>query len=333
MTDPNGNTVTSPRSAAVTVSATPLSDYTRRVLADHPSTYWRLGEASGTTVYDAAGFDDAVAAAGVTRDAVGAITADPDLASGFNGATDGSTSTKKAVPGPDTFAVETWIRTTSTSGGKIAGFGSANTDVSSSYDRHLYLDDAGRIWFGAYPNEVRTVNSVTSYNDGQWHHVVGTLGANGLVLYVDGKRVGRDPATTSAEAYQGYWRLGGDNLTGWPSQPASAFLAGTIDDTAIYDEALTWEQVVAHYTASGRSGDVVPSAPVDTYGRTVYRDNPAVYFRLNDTGGTTATDSGPNGIDGGITGGVTLGAASGSTVPGLRPRSTVPTVACSPGPA
>jgi hypothetical protein len=56
-----------------------------------------------------------------------------------------------------------------------------------------------------------------SYNNGQWRHLVATLGTAGMSLYVDGSRVGVS-STNFAQAYDGYWRVGGDNLGDRPQQ-------------------------------------------------------------------------------------------------------------------
>ena len=104
------------------------------------------------------------------------------------------------------------------------------------------MDNAGKICFGVYPGAVRTLNSAQSYNDGQWHHVVATLGADGMKLFVDGAASRSAADTTIGQAYSGYWRVGGDNLGGWPNQPATQYLAGAIDDVAIYPAPLIRSQ-------------------------------------------------------------------------------------------
>ena len=43
------------------------------------------------------------------------------------------------------FAEEAWFKTTTTSGGKIIGFGNSSTGDSSSYDRHVYMTNAGSL--------------------------------------------------------------------------------------------------------------------------------------------------------------------------------------------
>ena len=87
-----------------------------------------------------------------------------------------------------------------------------------------------------------------AFKNGAWHHVVASLSNTaGMTLYVDGKKVGRRPGTTTAQDYSGYWRIGGDNLSSWPNKPSSGYLAGAIDDVAIYPTALSLAQVSAHY--------------------------------------------------------------------------------------
>ena len=78
-----------------------------------------------------------------------------------------------------------------------------------------------------------------------------TLGANGMVLYVDGAKVGARTDTTFGQSYTGYWRVGGDNLGGWPGQPASNYLNGQIDDVAVYPTVLTSAKVRQHYLSAG----------------------------------------------------------------------------------
>ncbi len=68
-----------------------------------------------------------------------------------------------------------------------------------------------------------------------------------MALYVDGTLVGTNP-NTIAQAYSGFWRVGGDNLSGWPDQPSSGYFNGTVDEAAVYSTALTAGQVSDHFT-------------------------------------------------------------------------------------
>ncbi len=237
----------------------------------------------------------------------GAINGDADAAASFNGTGTGLVKTNSTVATTPAFSIEAWVKTTSTQGGKIVGYGASATGESGSYDRHVYMDNAGRVFFGVYPNAVRTVNSAPGFNDGQWHHIVATQGSGGIALYVDGRRVGQDPSVTGAQVYNGYWRIGGDNLNGWPNRPTSLYLNGQIDDVAIYPTALPLSKVDAHFVASGRTSPI-PPRPADDYGRAVYDDEPVTYFRFNEANGPAAIDASTSGINGSFTNtGVTYG--------------------------
>jgi len=93
--------------------------------------------------------------------------------------------------------------------------------------------------------------------------MVATLGAAGMALYLDGRLIGTN-ATTAAAAYTGYWRVGGDTLTGWnldawhsnsqgTTQPNSYYFKGTIDEVAVYPAALSAATAAAHYAANSLS--------------------------------------------------------------------------------
>jgi PKD repeat protein len=305
--DPFNNKVVS-AATSVTISSAVLSHYASDILADGASNYWRLDEPSGSTANDFAGYKPLTEGVGVGAGAAGAVIGDSDAAATFDGTANGEANTTSAVVGPNTFSVEAWVNTTSTSGGKIVGFGDGLTGPSNNYDRHIYMDNAGHVIFGVYNNGTDTVQTAGTYNDGQYHQVVGTMSAAGMILFVDGKKVGTN-GNNAGQAYSGYWHVGGDNLGGWPSQPTSNYLAGTIDDVSVFPTALSLSQVQKHFTDSGRSLGIAPM-PTDAYGKAVYSTSPDIFWRLDDTTGTKALDASPNLSNGTYSGGYTLGASS-----------------------
>jgi YD repeat-containing protein len=240
--------ITSPTgysSAGVTGGA----NYKAVILADTPLQYYRLGEtASMSSTLDSAALigDNALYQGAVTFGSPGVVSSDSAIQ------LDGSTGyLSSLVPesnsGP--FSVETWFKTTTTSGGKLVGFGSQQTGLSASYDRHIYMTNSGTLVFGTNDGSMHTVESSAAYNDGNWHHAVGTWANNTLNFYVDGNLVG----TTSGgiQSYTGWWRIGYDQIQSWPSAPNSDFFAGTIDEVAVYPYSLSATQVANHYTAAG----------------------------------------------------------------------------------
>ncbi|HEX8345437.1 MAG TPA: LamG-like jellyroll fold domain-containing protein, partial [Actinoplanes sp.] len=245
-TDPDGNKVSSDI-VNLTMPST-VDAYAADVVADGPSSYWRL---SGAAPYrDLAGSGDLTTTPGVSPVAAGALNSSSDGAAGFDGAT-GSASPRSdtARPGPNTFTAEAWFRTTTTTGGKILGYGSSSTGASGTYDRHVYLDNTGRLNFGVHNGTATVLRSPAAYNDGHWHHVVAQLSGAGMALFVDGVQVGSN-TVTFGQTYPGYWRIGQDNLNGWPNKPTSQFFSGAVDEVAIYPTVLSLAQLRDHYTRS-----------------------------------------------------------------------------------
>ncbi len=311
-TDANGNSVKSATTTITTgTDVVDQSAYSQAVVNDGATHYWRLDEKPGQTgSTDWAGGNDLVLGSGVANGAAGAVNGSPDTAATFDGTANGTAGQTSSEPGPQVFSTEAWFKTTSTSGGKILGFGDSQLGNSGSYDRHVYLDNAGHLTFGVYPGSVRSVTSGGTYNDGAWHQVVASLSGSGVKLYVDGLLEGSDEATTSAQGYNGYWRVGGDNFGGWPSTGSSQNVAGTIDDVSVYPTALTSAQVRNHYTSTGRTLNL-PSSPDDAYGQRVYADNPTLFWRLDEQpGATTVADSSQGRTPGVASNGVTFGAAT-----------------------
>ena len=260
VSDPNGNVTWSNSSSITTptTSSPPDGAYVKDVLNAGATHLWRLDQGSATVNYDYAGFDDLSINSGVSGGATGAILNDADTASNFNGTTSGFATTSKtatfsasvlpAIQAPNTFTESAWFSTTSTGGGKIVGFGNARTGNSTIFDRHIYMDSGRHINFGVSNGANYTITSPNTYNDGQWHQVVGTLSSAGMALYIDGKLIGTNLGTTFGRTYNGYWRVGGDST--WSG---NRYFTGRIDDVAIYPTALTGAQIRQQYIDSGRT--------------------------------------------------------------------------------
>ncbi|MGZ2357120.1 LamG domain-containing protein [Streptomyces sp. 372A] len=241
-------TNTSAKSPAVSATvAAKAESYPAKVLSDGATLYWRYDEGTSTFAADTgAGLDNGFLRGSPSYRQTPAAVAGPSTAIGFNGSTQyayGNRSRSQITA----FSVETWIKTTTTRGGKIIGFGSNTMELSGKYDKHVYMLNDGRLTFGTSNNGGQTVSTTGAYNDGAWHHVVATQGSGGMALYVDGQLRASNSRYTKSANYTGYWRVGGDNLATWPNRPTSNFFAGQIDETAVYPAALTATQVSAHY--------------------------------------------------------------------------------------
>lgn len=341
VTASDGNTTTSLSATAQATAATQDVPYASRVLKDGADLYWRYNEQNDSYGADSSPGNKHVRYFGSPelRAAPNAVAGEDGYAAGFDGVDDYALNDTFSE-GPTEYSIETWFKTGTTRGGKLVGFGNGNaaTDnlryrASSSYDRHVYMTNDGKLVYGVYANSAVALSTAASYNDNKWHQVVATQGPAGMRLYVDGAVVGKN-GTTSAQAYRGSWRVGGDNLNGWPNRPSSDFFAGQIDETAIYPSALNPLQVSEHYAAAGGTSSV-PEAPKDAYGAAVFSKLPDFFWRFDQLADGKASDAGIFGNDGTLNGDVGSAAdgaiGKGADLGGTGYVSTA--VATSPSPS
>ena len=250
------------------VSSLPGSTYLAWAMGTSGSSETDIGNTTGkrTGAYSPT-VSSTVSSTGGLNSSVGCVRDTPTRSVNFLGNRCLYVNANYATSGyyPTTFSIEAWFRTSTKSNGKIIGFGTSRTNSSdTSYDRHIYLDKDGRIVFGVYPGSVRIVFTAagTSYADGEWHHVVGTLAGATQTLYVDGNSVmSQSVPGPYAEQTHGYWKVGCGNLSGWQNAATAAAGSGTLDFngpsyftgqiqyTAVYTVVPTATQVKEHYLA------------------------------------------------------------------------------------
>ena len=263
-----------PTTGAIPGGAPPPSPYAAAVLADSPSWQWRLGEASGTKAFDRAGSND------VTLNS--ANNAEHRRARCSN-----ESDTGDELPGHDEHGAgagrrhrsgdrarrpsrsKTWLKTSTNTGGKIIGFGDSNTGRSSTNgnDRNLYMNNAGQIYFGVRP-DMGTRITINSPGELPRQPVAPRRRDVGQRRHeaVRRRQPGREPKRDKkAQVYRGYWRVGGDNLSSWPSQPTREAITAQLDEIAVYPYALSAGRVGAHYAASGRGGSVPNDPPTAAF--------------------------------------------------------------------
>ena len=294
VTDPDGNQAASEGTQIVASGTGAPSTYADTVMADGARMHWRLDENSGaSTAADAVGFRNMNVGSAVTFGSAGALANETSSrAATFSNSSNSRLIDPTLTDTMDVFSVEAWVRTNSTRGGRIMGLSTSATGTSgSSNDRVLYMTNNGRVMFGVNSGGRTTIESQSGLNDNQWHHVVATLGSEGMHLYVDGKRVASRGDIIGGNAYNGYWRVGADTLANWTSRPTTDYFAGQIDEPAVYYQVLNPTQVASHYSASGRTPSL-GTAPADAYGSTMRSSDPYLYYRLSETSGSTANDTG-----------------------------------------
>jgi hypothetical protein len=218
--------------------------------------YLALQETAGPTAANggtAGGYVTATYRGGVTYRVAGP-TCSPSVtrAVRLNGSS-GYLTTNVALDSPQSFTTQLWFATTTTRGGKLVGFGNGADGVASSqFDRHLYMRNNGTLTFGIYNGGYITVTSPKAYNDGGWHLATATFSpTTGMRLYLDGALVGQSSATSAAEDYIGYWRVGYDSVSGWPGAPTSAYFGGSVAHVSVHQIALPADEVLRQFQAVG----------------------------------------------------------------------------------
>jgi signal peptidase I len=246
-----GFTRTTANTGSSFAAATSFHPYQSVVLADSPYLFWRLQEKNGTTAADSSGNSrGGTFSNSPTLGQASPITAEPaDLA--FGTGTNGYVTASSTSTNSRTFSVEAWVKTTSTQGGRLIGFGDgAAGSASSSTDCQLYLAPNGRVELGLDDDDPVAIASASAVNNGAWHYVVGTYSTStGARLYVDGS-LSASATLTRPTTFTGRWRAGAEAMSGWPGNPNSNYLAGTIDEVAVYTTVLSATRISAHYAAA-----------------------------------------------------------------------------------
>jgi gliding motility-associated-like protein len=179
-------------------------------------------------------------------------------------------STSKSFSNPTNFTISIWFKTTTVSGGKLVGFGNNQTGTSTQADRHLYMDNLGKIYFGINNTSLGpvTISSALSYNDGNWHCATATLSStNGMRLYIDGSMKTSIGSVTSAQNFTGYWKIGYDLIgSSWISYPSSDYFNGSLDDVFIYNRELNATEVASlsnNVLGAGSNSPVCPGGTLN----------------------------------------------------------------------
>lgn len=151
-------------------------------------------------------------------------------------------ATQKEFAHPDTFTLSLWFKTSG--GGKLIGFDNQqHTGTSTNFDRHLYLDNNGHVYFGVDNGTKKVIGTNTSYNDNQWHMITASLSPAGMKLYIDAKLMAEDTSVISGAAYSGHWKMAYGSLDGWENNPNTEYFEGKLDDIAIYKRALSIDEI------------------------------------------------------------------------------------------
>jgi hypothetical protein len=221
-----------------------MSAYSDLILATPGiQAYYRLGEASGTTVVDATGNGRDLTSSAVTLGTTGLLTGDADTAYTFNGSTsvcelDNTTPIDFATN--DAMSAEAWIRIPSP---RNTYDWWLSMGVDATYTHVFGSVDTGQVYWrmvGTDRNAVTaTINGNTVY------HVVITGGLEtGTVttrIYLNGEFIESASEGVASMSSIDHIAIGATPGIG------NVEFNGIIDEVAIYNVVLTPEQIAAHY--------------------------------------------------------------------------------------
>jgi hypothetical protein len=208
--------------------------------------YWRLGEASGTSMADSKGASGGTYFGTPTLGGAGAVTG--NTAMQVNGSSQYATAPR---PVQDDFSIEFWFKSSQVAGSTCtqwwqgmrlvdAEVGGGNSDFGVSLC-------AGKIIGGVGSSSDVSIVTPGTYNNNVWHHVVFTRTRSpaAMQLYVDGAFViAGTPNNTGS--------LTASSILAFGRAPDGSgfYYSGLLDEVAVYSTVLSAAAVTAHYNAA-----------------------------------------------------------------------------------
>ena len=164
--------------------------------------------------------------------------------------------------GTGDFTVSAWINTTMTGKGTVYAKGADNSG-GIRYTLCMGENNDGRMTLTTDDNSSKVqAQGATVINDGQWHLVMGMRRGTASLVYVDGVQ---DASATVSAAYdlsgtsQANTYVGAiDGASDSGTVSLEKFFAGLIDDVAVWDRALTAEEIELLWNGGAGSPVAVP---------------------------------------------------------------------------
>lgn len=226
------------------------SPYNNLILAEPALvSYWPLSDTSGTTATEPKDSNPGTYTGGFTLGGAGP-TEFFDGSTAFNGSTGYVTVPNNSNLNLTTgLSVECWI--------KLAGLSTGSSHYPCPIEKYDGAGNGYLILIKATTNEPyfallkssveKDAQSPTALTTGRWYHLVGTYDNATERLYVNGVLVAETAAAAAlASSGTATLRMGNFNIAG-----ATGFVNGSLAGVAVYNQALTPNQVYNHYKAGG----------------------------------------------------------------------------------
>jgi YVTN family beta-propeller protein len=245
--------------SAVRVASSPStpSPYSTEVLADQPTSYWRLNDAvtlPGSPVVDQTGANPGTISGPVTQGSQ-SPTGISSLSLSGNASIDlGSAPTLRPTSTP--WTAEMWFKATAADAkacdNNFEGTqGSCLLIRAHAYGYNINLQTNGTVE-GSVSADTTTgysAGSTATYDDGKWHHIVLVRDTGSLTLFVDGSSIASTatPLSTTYTCCENNVALGND-----PACHCTGF-TGDLSEAAFYNSALPAARILVHFNV-GQGG-------------------------------------------------------------------------------
>jgi len=215
------------------------TSYSDEVLADSPISYWRLGEATGSTMTDVTAANNGSYTGGITLGQPGALPFDPNTAVTFNGTTGrASAPDSNSLDRTGAVTVELWVKRTKSAAYQVLvgkpGHGQSRFE---NYAIWFNTTNRAQAYFG---NGTTFVSPVSAVIDTNWHHIAATYDNAVARIYVDGVQSGSASSTVALTPNQFPMNVARANANQY-------YLGGTLDEIAVYPTALSAARIQVHY--------------------------------------------------------------------------------------
>ena len=255
--------------AASATSESEAEWYGGLILEEEPVGYWRLGDESNQSVAaDASGNDYDGAFGSEVSPAAAGIFEDDDAFEFAGSPTDDLEDRAVIVDEVAAFSfegdftVEAWVKTTG--GDPLDNFyGQTIVATDAQFDRgwRVWIDgpagDPGRVMAHLHGSSgADYYGPEIDVNDGDWHHVAVVFDRDyGAIVYVDGEEEQTAGVVEDTTPNASDLMIGSDTIVPSP-------FAGSIDELAVYDYALSEEDIDRHI--GGPSCEELPQEPTVT---------------------------------------------------------------------
>ncbi len=248
--------------ATVGVLPLPSNPYQAAVVSEFPRAYYPLNETNGTVAADIIKTgnnngtyvtDDPTNPPLLGQPGAGAylgtsVTLDATVTNGIVV----NDQSAMGITGPITLEAWVLVQNIFTAQNIVAHSQAIDANPNKQADI-LGIDEFGEYYIASYtqhpidPTYVGAFYPVPLEDEGAWVHLVGTYDGTAWHLYRNGVELTNNPDAVGALSANGGWAIGGRNANSNPETVRDPSVTGSINNVAIYDYALTPQNVLQHY--------------------------------------------------------------------------------------